>query len=45
MKVTTERDLSGMKENLPALTKKYKQEAQYPVVDSRGMDFPLVPSR
>jgi len=30
---------------LPEITKRYKQEAQYPVVDSRGMDFPLVPKR
>ena len=29
-------------EQLPEITKKYKQEAQYPVGDSRGMDFPLV---
>jgi hypothetical protein len=31
-----------MEEQLPEITKKYKQEAQYPVVDSGGMDFPLV---
>lgn len=31
-----------VEETLPEITKKYKQEAQYPVVDSRGMDFPLV---
>jgi hypothetical protein len=36
------RKLMGyIEENLPELTQKYKQEAQYPVVDSRGMDFPL----
>ena len=29
-------------EQLPEITKKYKQEAQYPVGDTRGMDFPLV---
>jgi WD40 repeat protein len=29
-------------EQLPEITKKYKQEAQYTVGDSRGMDFPLV---
>jgi hypothetical protein len=34
-----------VEETLPGLTQKYKQEAQYPVVDSRGMDFPLVPGR
>jgi hypothetical protein len=31
-----------IEEQLPEITKKYKQEAQFPVVDSRGMDFPLV---
>jgi len=37
------RKLMGyVEEHLPEITKKYKQEAQYPVVDSRGMDFPLV---
>ncbi|MFH1982499.1 MAG: caspase family protein [Pseudomonadota bacterium] len=40
--VVTVRKLMGyVEEHLPDLTKKYKQEAQYPVVDSRGMDFPL----
>jgi hypothetical protein len=29
-------------EQLPEITRKQKREAQYPVVDSRGMDFPLV---
>ena len=29
-------------EQLPEITKKYKQEAQYPVGDTKGMDFPLV---
>ena len=39
----TVRKLMGYVEGqLPEITKKYKQEAQYPVVDSRGMDFPLV---
>lgn len=28
-------------EQLPEITKKYKQEAQYPVGDTKGMDFPL----
>lgn len=28
-------------EQLPELTKKYKNEAQFPVSDMRGMDFPL----
>ncbi|MFA4910484.1 MAG: hypothetical protein WC649_05540 [Desulfobacteria bacterium] len=39
----TVRKLMGyVEEQLPDITRKYKQEAQYPVVDSRGMDFPLV---
>ena len=44
--IITVRKLMGyIEEQLPELTKKYKQEAQYPVVDSRGMDFPLVKGR
>jgi hypothetical protein len=34
--------LTNVEEQLPEIIKKYKQEAQYPVVDSRRMDFPLV---
>lgn len=30
---------------LPDLTLKYRQEAQYPVIDSKGMDFPLAKGR
>ena len=40
--VTVRRLMGYIEEQLPELTKKYKQEAQFPVVDSRGMDFPLV---
>ena len=40
--VTVRKLLGYIEEQLPEITKKYKQEAQYPVVDSRGMDFPLV---
>ncbi len=40
--VTVRKLMGYVEENLPEITKKYKQEAQYPVVDSRGMDFPLV---
>jgi WD40 repeat protein len=40
--VTVRKLLGYLEEELPELTKKYRQEAQYPVVDSRGMDFPLV---
>ena len=40
--VTVRKLMGYVEENLPEITEKYKQEAQYPVVDSRGMDFPLV---
>jgi hypothetical protein len=40
--VTVRKLLGYIEEQLPEITKKYKQEAQYPVVDSQGMDFPLV---
>jgi WD40 repeat protein len=40
--VTVRKLMGYVEEQLPQITKKYKQEAQYPVVDSRGMDFPLV---
>jgi uncharacterized caspase-like protein len=40
--VTVRKLMGYVEEQLPEITKKYKQEAQYPVVDSRGMDFPLV---
>jgi hypothetical protein len=40
--VTVRKLMGYIEEQLPEITKKYKQEAQYPVVDSRGMDFPLV---
>lgn len=40
--VTVRKLMSYIEEQLPEITKKYKQEAQFPVVDSRGMDFPLV---
>jgi uncharacterized caspase-like protein len=40
--VVTVRELLSFIENrLPELSEKYKSEAQYPVVDSRGMDFPI----
>lgn len=29
-------------EQLPEITRRYRQEAQYPVGDTKGMDFPLV---
>ena len=40
--ITVRKLMGYVEEQLPEITKKYKQEAQYPVVDSRGMDFPLV---
>ncbi len=40
--VTVRRLMGYIEEQLPEVTRKYKQEAQFPVVDSRGMDFPLV---
>ncbi|MBF0329640.1 MAG: hypothetical protein HQL10_10825 [Nitrospirae bacterium] len=40
--VTVRKLMSYVEERLPDITKKYKQEPQFPVVDSRGMDFPLV---
>lgn len=44
--IVTVRKLMGyVEEQLPEITRKYKQEAQYPVVDSRGMDFPLVTTK
>ncbi|MFA7124335.1 MAG: hypothetical protein WC212_09855, partial [Candidatus Delongbacteria bacterium] len=43
--VTVRKLMGYIEEQLPELTKKYRQEAQYPVVDSKGMDFPLVKGR
>ena len=39
--VTVRKLMSYIEEQLPEITKKYRQEAQYPVVDSKGMDFPI----
>jgi len=39
--VTVRKLMGYIEEQLPEVTKRYKQEAQFPVVDSRGMDFPL----
>ncbi|MDP8269495.1 MAG: hypothetical protein P9L97_12290 [Candidatus Tenebribacter davisii] len=39
--VTVRKLMSYIEEQLPEITKKYRQEVQYPVVDSKGMDFPL----
>ena len=40
--VTVLKLMGYIEEQLPEITKRYKQEAPFPVVDSRGMDFPLV---
>ncbi|MCX8110064.1 MAG: caspase family protein, partial [Syntrophorhabdaceae bacterium] len=40
--VTVRKLMGYVEERLPDITKRYKQESQFPVVDSRGMDFPLV---
>ena len=42
--VTVKKLMAYVEEQLPEITKKYKQEAQYPVTHSsgEGMDFPLV---
>lgn len=40
--VTVRKLMGYVEEQLPDITKRYKQEAQYPVVDSKGMNFPLV---
>ncbi|MGE4519892.1 MAG: caspase family protein [Desulfobacteraceae bacterium] len=42
-KTVTVRKLMGyIEENLPDFTSKYKNEVQFPVIVSKGMDFPLV---
>ena len=43
--VTVRKLMAYIEERLPDITKKYRQEAQYPVVDSKGMDFPLVTTK
>ena len=40
--VTVRRLMTHVENRLPDITMKYRKEAQYPVIDSRGMDFPLV---
>jgi hypothetical protein len=39
--VTVRRLLAYVEDQLPEVSQKYKTQAQYPVVDSRGMDFPI----
>jgi uncharacterized caspase-like protein len=43
--VTVRRLMTHVENRLPDITMKYRKEAQFPVVDSRGMDFPLVTNR
>jgi WD40 repeat protein len=43
--ITVRKLMGHIEEELPELTKKYRQEAQFPVVNSKGMDFPLVINR
>jgi len=43
--VTVRELLSYVESRLPEISEKYKQQAQYPVVDSRGQDFPLATAR
>ncbi|MBI5211463.1 MAG: caspase family protein [Elusimicrobia bacterium] len=39
--VTVRELLSFVESRLPEVSQKYRAQAQYPVVDSRGMDFPI----
>jgi len=43
--VTVRELLSYVESQLPEISQKYRTEAQYPVVDSRGMDFPLATAK
>jgi uncharacterized caspase-like protein len=43
--VTVRALLTYVENNLPEISSKYKSAAQYPVIDSRGMDFPISSSR
>jgi WD40 repeat protein len=40
--VTVRKLMTHVENRLPDITMKYRNEAQFPVVDSRGMDFPLI---
>ena len=40
--VTIRELISYIEQKLPEISKKYRQRPQYPVIDSRGQDFPLV---
>ncbi len=43
--ITVRELLTHVEHRLPEVSEQYKQQAQYPVVDSRGQDFPLVRMR
>ena len=43
--VTVRELLTYVESRLPEISEQYKQQAQYPVVDSRGQDFPLATVR
>jgi len=43
--VTVRELLTYIESDLPELSRKYRSQPQYPVVDSRGMDFPLARPR
>ncbi len=43
--ITVKRLLAYVEEQLPLLSLKHRRRPQYPVVYSRGMDFPLAPGR
>jgi hypothetical protein len=41
-KVTVRELIAYVEDKLPEISEKYKQQPQYPVIDSRGQDFPLI---
>ena len=43
--VTVRELIAYIEQKLPSISEKYRQKPQYPVVDSRGQDFPLVVNR
>lgn len=40
--ITVRKLMTHVENRLPDITMRYRKETQFPVVDSRGMDFPLV---
>lgn len=43
--VTVRKLLAYVEDQLPEISQKYRAQAQFPVVDSRGMDFPIADAR